>query len=517
MNIDKILKKYNDASTERDQFRSMMSEVYRYAIPSRNTWDNVSAGARNDIVIYNSYPTISTMSFANNMLNLIAPSGLKFFSLASKERLDDDKQEQFNKQVAPISDLIFDYIDRSNFYIAAHEAMIDLAAGTGGILCKFSGDLSNPLSFTSLDMSTLCFTEGADGLISNVFREVSDMDISLAKSLFPLAKFPTHQERLNFLVASVKDEEANNFNYMIINKETKEIYFEKTYKTNPFIVFRWSKLAGESRGRGVLTNMLATIKTANLMMSDILTASQRAIAPAIVAYENSIVNPANTDFGPNSIITLKPLQGINQPITTLPFSGNLPFGIEMVQEFNRQIDESFLNNVLGNVGSSQQTATEITARLQLASNQLGSHYGRLQREFLAPVINHAIEILTTVGLISRDVLGDFKLTYQSPITNIQKQQDYQKFMQYAQTLAQLGGNNAQQVLFASLDVAKLPTWVAENLGVDMSIVKTSSDIKEMMQQMIQLQQQQQRIQQMQQANPALGSQAISTGQPGIKY
>lgn len=508
MDINKIIKNYESATQERDGFRSMLTDVYQYCIPSRNSWTTQSQGARNDIVIYNSHPVVATKNFASNVLNLIAPSGLKFFSLVSNKQLKDDAQEEFNKQVAPISDMIFDYIDRSNFYIASHEAMIDLGAGTGGMLCKYSGDDSNPLSFTSLDMSALCFSESSNGIVNNVYCDVTDLSHDMAVACYPDAEFPSNEDKLSFLVATVYDEDMKNFHYMIINKENKDVYLDTVYATNPFIVFRWNKLANETHGRGVLTDMLGTIKTANLMMADILTASQKVIAPPMLVYSNSIINPSNTDFSPNSIISVKPIQGVVNPISSLPFTGNLPFGIQQVQEFNRQLDEALLINILGGVGQSQQTATEVSARMQLAANVLGSVYGRLQREMLAPAINHSIEILTKRGLIPK--LDGIKITYQSPITHMQLQHDYQKFMQAVQSIAQISGNNAQQAIMTSIEVAKLPTWIAEHLGADMSLFRTTAEVQASMEMQQKIAQQRQSMQQML-SNPALGTRPVDTG------
>jgi hypothetical protein len=523
MNIEKIIKNYEKAKAERDGFQSMMTDVYTYCIPSRNGWTTQSKGARTDTVIYNSYPVSATKNFASTILSLIVPNGIKFFDLKAKTNLlaidsSDDEQNEalqdFNKKVSPIGKAIFEYISSSNFYIAMHEALIDLAAGTGGILCTYSGDDSNPLLFQSLNMAKISFSESSKLIIDNVYQDVEGMSIDVARATYPEANFPDYQDTVSFLVATIYDEQHKKYHYMILDKGDYAVWMDIEYDYNPFVIFRWSKLAGETWGRGILTDNLGAIKTANLMKSDILTASQRVLAPPTIVTQNSLVNPSNVDFSPNSIITVKPIQGVSSPITTLPFTGNLPFGMEYINQFNQELNTELFNEPLGSVGQSQQTATEVSSRMQLYANRAGSSYSRLQIECLSRVIDIVINILTARGIIPA-LPDNIKITFSSPILHMQKQQDFQKTMQAIQSIAQVAGNNAQQAIAVAVDLPKLSAWIPESLGADMSLFRTTEEVKTMMNQMQQIAQQQQTMQQMQQSNPAFGTSPVTTGVQGV--
>lgn len=76
-----ILKNYQRAKDERELFRPLMIDCYTYTIPSRNTWITQTVGQPQDISIFNSHPTIAVKLFASNIVNLLAPNGLKFFEL----------------------------------------------------------------------------------------------------------------------------------------------------------------------------------------------------------------------------------------------------------------------------------------------------------------------------------------------------------------------------------------------------------------------------------------------------
>ncbi len=509
--LKKIIKKLDKAKIEYDGFRAGRVDAYRYVVPGRNNWENITPGTRTDLPIYNSEPVAMVKKFAANIVNLMCPSGLKFFNLASSERLDDAAQNQFNQQMSTISNILFEYIEKSNFYIAMGEACLDLAVGTGAVLCKYSGNRSNPLSFTSLNISKLLFLEDANGLVNYVFQQVNDMDIETAQAMYPYAKLPIDQEKISFISAVVINELSHDkkFTYLLFNEETEDVYYEETVDNNPFAVFRWSKLAGESIGRGVIYDMLGLLKTANVMASDILIQSERVINPPTMVYENSIINP-DIDFSPGAIVTVKPQVGVSNPIFSLPSGANLPFGMQNIDLLNAQLERALFIDVLGQVGKSQQTATEVTARLEMAANVLSSVYGRLQREALSPLINCSISILQKQGLIPK-IGGGVHINYIAPIMYLQKQQEYQRLMQTIQSLAQIAGDQAQHVIASSIDIAQLPTYIAEHLGADLSLFRTPEQLKELMQQQLQASLQQQQMS----TNQALAGAPINTGEPGV--
>ena len=525
LNKDKIAQSYNKAKSERDSFIGMLTDCYRYCIPSRNGFVTQGVGQRKDLPIYNTGPVQAVKNFASTILSLSTPNGVKFFDIKAKDYLvsakdsqeDRDAAEQeFNKAVSPISDTLFEYIANSSFYIAYHESLIDLAVGTGGILCTYSGDDSDPLRFTSLNMAKVSFSESSNGLVNNIYQDIENMNIELAKSTYPEANFPSNQETISFILACVYDEGKKIYHYMILDSGNYEVWMDIEYDYNPFVIFRWSKLSGESWGRGIISDNLGSIKSANQMKADILTASQRVIAPPTMVHQNSIVNPSNIDFSPNSIITVKPIQGVSNPITTLPFSGNLPIGMQMVDAFNQELNSELFNEPLGSVGQGSQTATEITQRMQIFANKLGAPYSRLQRECLSRIIDASISILTKRGLLPQ-LPNKVKISFKSPITHLQKTTDFSKTMQSIQTIMQIAGQNAQQALAFACDIPKLTAYIPDALGADLSLFRTAQEVKDMMSEM-QKQSIQQRENQImaQGANQALGSNAVDTGVPGVK-
>ena len=515
--LDKqIIQHYERAKAERELFRPMMTDCYVYAIPSRNTWQTITPGQRQDIDIYNSHPVNSVKQFSSNIVNLLAPAGLKFFDLMCKNA--NQNEDEINQILSQYSDTIFDYIGISNFYNALSEACIDLSAGTGAILLNYSGKPDNPFSFTSLDNASLSFTESSDGIINNIFRDIEDMLLTTAQQLYPDADFSDHQNdvEISFVEAIIYNEKTYKFKHILFEQSSSKVYFEQELNTNPFIIFRWSKMPGEIRGRGIISDMIGSIKSANLMQRDILSASQRVIAPPTVVNQSSVIDPYNIDFSPNSLVVVKSQPGVANPIYSLPFSGNLPFGQQEITNLNVELDNALLVNPIGNVGDANQTATEITARLRQAANTLGTFWGRSQKELLSPLIMRCIDILNTASLLPK-LPKQIKISYKSPIQHLQQQHDVTALMQMVQSLVQISGDNSALAINTALNIVDLPNWLADKFGVDKKIVKTTDEIKNIMNSIMQIQQQQALQQQAAQAqisggNPAL-SQPVNYGVP----
>ena len=79
----------------------------------------------------------------------------------------------------------------------------------------------------------------------------------------------------------------------------------KTFKgigSNPFIVYRWSKCAGEVYGRGPLQLALPAIKTANLVIELILENAQMAISGMYQVEDDGVINVDNIQLIPGTII-----------------------------------------------------------------------------------------------------------------------------------------------------------------------------------------------------------------------
>lgn len=514
MNLAQV-KELNDAAfNELESFRAMMFDIYSLCIPTKNNWQaqySIASGQRKDLIVYNSYPVTATKQFAATLVSLIAPNGTKFFELGVGNKLDLNESQTIKQQLAPISDVIFQQLNDSNFYEALNESFIDLAAGSGGLLINYDSQ-ADELFFKSLDMSRVAFLEDKRGIINYVFRHIGTLDKQTQQRLYPEINF--NSEVVDLIESVVI--ENNRFVYRLTDSTYAKVYKEAQSNANPFVIFRWSKMANENRGRGILTDLLGLIKMTNTMAADVIRAAAKVIDPPYLSDDADFLNKNNTKFRPNGIITIPKGTLFQQ----LPTTANLPFAFQEIQNNNNVISEAMMINILGQVGAGQLTATEVTARLQLASQVLGAFYSRVQKELLTPLFNRVIELLENslqIPLITLDVASGqtrkLRFKYSSPIININKQIGVQKLLQSVQAVAEVTGQQAQQYIEAAFKVNKIPFFIADSLGTDMSLVNNDAEVMANLQQAAQNNALQQLLA-LQAANPALGQAPVQTGLAG---
>jgi hypothetical protein len=516
MNIDNIRAMSIQAFNELELFRDQMFSIYNLCYSSNNWRSDIdnTQGRRTDDDQFNTAPVVNTPRFAALITNLIAPAGTKFFELTPRNNLTDSEEQSFKQSVAPVSDYIFEHLNSSNYYQALIEAMTDLASGTAGLVINFNDDIKE-LYFKSLDMSKVAFLEDGRGLINYVFRKLGIFDKLAQQRLFPDIDFKGLNE-VNLMESVVPLD--GKFIYRLSDVNYNNIYKEVESKTNPFIIFRWSKLSYETRGRGVLNNILGTIKMTNTMCRDMIDAAALINSPPFLTTNDSLINPYNVKFEPNALIQLADNDSLFKPLT---YQGNLPFAMQEIQMQNEYMNQSMMLDILGQVGQARLTATEVDARLQLATPTLGAANSRLIRELHTPTFDRIIELLEMFGeikpiTIDMETGKPRKIVYKftSPIINIQKQNDVQKIMQAIQATAQITGQQAQQYIDAAFKVEKLPYYIADSIGANLAYVNTDEETLNNLQQMAQAQAQQEAMQQylqMAQSNPALGSQPVQTG------
>ena len=83
-------------------------------------------------------------------------------------------------------------------------------------------------------------------------------------------------------------------------KSLKKLY--KGLGSNPYIVYRWSKCAGEVYGRGPLQLALPAIKTSNLVIELILENAQMSISGMYQVEDDGVINVDNIALIPGTVI-----------------------------------------------------------------------------------------------------------------------------------------------------------------------------------------------------------------------
>jgi hypothetical protein len=461
----------------------LMEASYHYCVPGRDLfyYPNQVQGAQKNIKVYDTTQVAATTAFVSKVQRALTPPQQIWAYLEAGEEIPEDQQEELNLQLQKATDVIFGYIRSSNFDLAINECYYDLAVGTA-VLVINEGDDDMPLLFGSIPLDQVAIEESINHRIETCFRTWKEVRIADIESLWPKAKLTDTMKQqlkedpaalcknlIEGMVFEVTDK-ITPFRYVLWNND--DLMLNEYHESPEFIIFRWSKINNEVFGRGPIINALPSILSLQTAAYFEMTSANLNICKPYMAYSDGVFNPWTFRMAPNTVIPVAPNTNGQFPIQPLPDVANPAFMQLTSADLRMQINKLMFADPLGSITETPtKTATEISIRQNNLAEEIGPIFTRLQQEFLQRVIQRIIYILQKKGLLPRITINGRAITlkYKSPLTVSQGQQDVQVFLQYQQIMQNLMGPEAALVY---LDTVKVPTWIANKLGVDPSLLNS---------------------------------------------
>ena len=242
------------------------------------------------------------------------------------------------------------------------------------------------------------------------------------------------------------------------------------FEHSPVISFRWLKSPGEIYGRSPVMKALPDIKTANKVVELILKNASIAVTGIWQADDDGVLNPANIELTPGSII---PKAVGSKGLQPLSMPGSFDISQLVLDGLQSRIRHALLADRLAPVAGPTMTATEVLERSAEMALLLGATYGRLQSELLTPLIKRAFAILKRRGEIP-DVALDGRLVvvdYRSPLARTQGQRNVQNTMSWISSVIAMGPE-AQ----GAINLPAAARFLGDALGVPSDLIRKEDPI-----------------------------------------
>ncbi len=295
---------------------------------------------------------------------------------------------------------------------------------------------------------------------------------------------------------------------------------EGGYSTFPYAVSRYKQAANEAYGRSPAMDVLPSIKTLNEQKKAMLKQGQRALDPILLVHDDGVLDAFNMVSGttvPGGITADgRPLV---QPLPT----GNIQAGEELMKQEQTLINDTFLVTIFQLLTETREmTATEIIERTREKGILLAPTIGRQQSEYLGPLIDREIDVLSRQGLVPKmpPMLAsytkenkdrdNYKVTYDSPISRTQKAEWASGAVRTLETLLNYAAQAQDPSVLDVIDMDKAGPAIAEIYGTPAAWIRDDKDIQAIRKN----RQQQQQIQQQIQAAP--GAAQLIKAQQGSK-
>lgn len=309
-------------------------------------------------------------------------------------------------------------LNDSNFYTTIHQCYMDLIVL--GTACLFMAE--NPIgaasafSFTAIPMRDIAILNGAVFHTATMpAREVMEKYPSWTPPADLRDTIKQDPETPLRLVQSLIG--TDFVAWLDVGGDIENnIVATGKFETNPYIIFRWSVASGELYGRGPVLRALPDIKTANKVVELVLKNATIAVSGIWQADDDGVINLSNINLTPGAII---PKAVGSSGLTPLASGADFDVSQIILKDLRERIRHALLADRLGLLSEKEMTATEILARNADMVRILGATYGRLLHEFIRPLVERGLQILSRRGVIDKIRLhSDAELKYIAPITKM---------------------------------------------------------------------------------------------------
>lgn len=400
-----LMQLYKRALDEREIWLNRWKTAMRYTIPTDDA--DVST-------LFDATASDAVDNLAASMYSLLTPPESLWINLVK----ESDESPDADYATA----MLRAHLNDSNFYTTIHQCYTDLVML--GTACLFMAE--NPIgsnsafSFTAIPMTDIALLPGA------VFHTTSMPACDLMEK-YPTVTLPKNMQD------TVKNNPQTPIRLVqsLVGKDftawidvggdfENNIVATGTFETNPYIIFRWSLVSGEIYGRSPVLRALPDIKTANKVVELVLKNATIAVSGIWQADDDGVINLSNINLTPGAII---PKAVGSSGLTPLHSGADFDVSQIVLRDLRDRIRHTLLADRLGLLSDKEMTATEILARNSDMVRILGATYGRLLHEFIKPMCERGLQILSRRGLIEKISLhSDAELKYLAPIAQMAKEE-----------------------------------------------------------------------------------------------
>ena len=385
-------------------------------------------------------------------------------------------------------------LQQSNFYVVINEIYEDF--NSFATVCLYIEESRikqkgfNGLNFRALPINSYVFAESESGMVDTVFREF-DLSARQLKQRFPEKSLPgvvlkaiekNPDDRFDMLrVIGPQDEldakVAKSFEFASIDifKDKAMVLEERGYHEFPYMVGRWDKASGETRGRGPAMIAMDDIKSLNQLRKLELQGLEKAVNPSILAGEEGFIG--NVKMGGNSIIYSRDPQSVR----LLPTELRLDLSSLKAEDLRRGIRDMYLTDQMNLPQSSRMTAEEIMQRRGEMERLLGPTIARFETEVLGPMLERAVSIMLRTDAIapapeSMQLVDSIDIEYVGQLARAQRMSEVQSMQGWVGLLEQWGQIDPE--VFQVADLKAMARAAAPIMGVPKKGVRGAAEVQE---------------------------------------
>jgi hypothetical protein len=250
---------------------------------------------------------------------------------------------------------------------------------------------------------------------------------------------------------------------------------EGGYYEMPAFVARWRMMSGSQWGFSPAMLALPDILTLNELVNLILRAAEKVLDPVTLTTQRGVMG--DLDMEPGGVVVVQDINDVK------PYESGARFDVSELQRdtLQRSIRTTFHVDQLELKESPAMTATEVNVRYELMQRLLGPTLGRLQNDFLDPLVSRTFKILMRAGQLPevpealRDAGGEMDIEYTGPLARAQRMTEADSMNRWVSNLAPLA--QLKPDILDNVDFDQFARELGETLGVPATNMRSEIEIK----------------------------------------
>jgi len=414
-NLDELVRRFDQLKTIRSPWENQWQDIRTLVRPHAEDFNREGQrsqrGQRKSQDIYDGTAPWSLEQLAAGLFGFMTSPAERWFTLAIKGIPVEELSRPIIDWLELASDILYNEFANPNvkFHSAAHELYLDVGAfGTGVLLQEYIPERQQ-LLFTTEPLSSCWLAENRYGDIDTCFRSSRktkrQLEQEYPESVLPKEvlehKDEDHEWEVIHAVFPRTDTITSEFNITMpfasihFLKQPNEILRVSGFRTFPYHIPRWSKIAGEIYGRSPAMVCLPDIKSINQVMKTYIKSAQKLVDPPLMIPEDGFMMPIKT--APSSLNYYTPGTDPMVPLTT---GAQLEAGADVMARLSDKIAKGFFVDwLLQQKNNLEMTATEVIDRRDEKLALLSPVFGRLQNEMHGPMIRRAFDLMVQHGRI----------------------------------------------------------------------------------------------------------------------
>lgn len=493
-----VVRRLSTLRTNRQPHEAIWQECFDYSFPERGYGLNGSTFSASDAQskknrILDDTAADSARILSAGLVSGTTPANSIWFGLdAGQDESSGQESDEGERWLDDSARVIFQNIHAANFDAASYECCIDIVPA-GWFVLYIDEAKEGGYQFEQWPI-VQCFVSSSrmGGLVDTIYREaeltveqlvaeygIDNVSHTVAES-YRNEKFDDKVTIVHAIYPRtlhvVGGKQAKNLPFASCHVEiaTNHLLRESGYHEFPCVVPRWMLIPGSSYATGPMSNALGSIRTINDIKTLELAAMDVAVSGMWIAEDDGVLNPRAVKLGPRKVIIANSVDSMKELKTSANF--NVAFTAE--ERLQASIRKILLADQLQPQEGPAMTATEVHVRVQLIRQLLGPIYGRLQAEYLQPLITRCFGLAYRAGVLGEapdSLKGQvFTVKYISPLARAQKMEEVSAIDQYVAGAVQVSQVHPEVLDTIDFDAAQ--ELRGEALGVPSKVRRTEKDI-----------------------------------------